>query len=240
MTQIFKADGDVIPVTAVLIDPNVVVGIKIEDRDGYSAIQLGMGKTKNVKKPQKGLMAVETIKEFRINKSEIEKVKIGDVISADTFTVGDKVKVAGTSKGKGFQGVVKRHGFHGSPASHGHKDQERMPGSIGATDAARVFKGVRMPGQMGDAQVTVTGLEVAEVNMEKNIIYIKGALPGARNGLLMISGPGEIVLKHEDIKPANHEIIKEKEVTDKPNNEKQAINEKPRSDNDKKESSVKT
>jgi len=116
------------------------------------------------------------------------------------FQVGEKVKVSGISKGKGFQGVVKRHNFAGSPASHGHKDQLRMPGSIGATDAARVFKGTRMGGHMGDDKITVKNLEILEVLSDTNEILVKGAVPGGRGGLLMISTPeGKIEIKIEEI-----------------------------------------
>ncbi len=132
----------------------------------------------------------------------------GDVITVGVFEAGDKVKVTGVSKGKGFQGVVKRHGFHGSPASHGHKDQLRMPGSIGSTDAARVFPGKRMAGRMGGEQVTVTNLEIIKIDEDKNLIYVKGAVPGARNSLLEISGEGEMKLqdtrdKKQDTNPSS-------------------------------------
>ena len=116
----------------------------------------------------------------------------GDEIVVSVFEAGDKINVIGVSKGKGFQGVVKRHGFHGSPASHGHKDQLRMPGSIGATAPARVFPGMRMPGRMGGEQVTVTNLEIVKIDKDKNLLYIKGAVPGNKNGLLEISGDGEM------------------------------------------------
>lgn len=200
MTQIFHADGRVIPVTAVLAEPNVVTQIKTEGAERYSAVQVGFGGfgSKHVNKSKaghiKGLEGVKTMKEFRVDAADTEKIKRGDKITVNVFASSDIVKVTGTSKGKGFQGVVKRHGFHGSPASHGHKDQLRMPGSIGATDAARVFKGKRMPGRMGTDQITVDGLEVIDIDLDKNIIYIKGAIPGARNGLIMISSPGDMEL----------------------------------------------
>ena len=198
MTQVFKEDGTVIPVTAVLAMPNVVTQIKTKDKEKYNSVQVGFGKAKKIAKPQaghlKGLETVKTMKEFLVKEDDIQSIKRGDVITVEVFGAGDKVKVTGVSKGKGFQGVVKRHGFHGQKASHGHKDQERMPGSIGAGGVQRVFKGVRMAGHMGDEQVTVDGLEVVEVNPEKNILYIKGAVPGARNGLVIISGAGKMDL----------------------------------------------
>jgi len=199
MTQVFKDNGDVVPVTAVFAEPNVVTQVKNKDPEGYTAIQVGFSRTKKINKTQgghlKGLESLKTVKEFRVDAEEAGSLKRGDTISVDVFEPGDGVKVVGKSKGKGFQGVVRRHGFHGAPASHGHKDQERMGGSIGATDAARVFKGMKMPGQMGDKQVTVTGLEIIDVDSEKNILYVKGAVPGARNGLLLISGAGEMKLQ---------------------------------------------
>lgn len=218
MTQIFKEDGKSVPVTAVLATPNVVTQIKNKDKDNYNAVQVGFDGKKNIKKPQlghlKGIDPVKTIREFTIETEENKNLKRGDKITVTVFEAGDKVKVTGTSKGRGFQGVVKRHGFHGSPASHGHKDQERMPGSIGATDAARVFKGKKMPGQMGNSRVTVSGLEIVEVDNKKNILYIKGAVPGARNGLLLVSGPGEMKLSsvnQESNKPKEEKNEEKKE-----------------------------
>jgi len=216
MTQIFKADGNVIPVTAVLVEQNVITQIKNKEKDGYSAVQVGFGKPKNIKKPQAGhlkdIEQVKTMREFRVEAKEVESLKRGDKMGVEIFANGDKVKVTGTSKGKGFQGVVKRHGFHGSPASHGHKDQLRMGGSIGAGGVQRVFKGVRMPGHMGDEQVTISGLEIVDINAEKNILYIKGAVPGARNGLLLIYGPGELRVKEEKKPEAKTEKQETSEV----------------------------
>jgi len=197
MTQIFKDDGTVIPVTAVLATPNVVTQVKTkETKDGYAAVQIGFDAAKKIKKSRAGhlkdLDKVKTLKEIRL--TDATAVNRGDKITVAAFVPGDEVKVIGTSKGKGFQGVVKRHGFHGQKSSHGHKDQERMPGSIGAGGVQRVFKNIRMAGHMGDDQVTVSGLEIVDVNTEKNILYIKGALPGARNSLVIISGPGQMDL----------------------------------------------
>ncbi|MEK7167765.1 MAG: 50S ribosomal protein L3, partial [Patescibacteria group bacterium] len=179
MTQVFKDDGAVIPVTAVLAQPNVITQIKTQEKDGYDAVQFGMGESKKLKKPNqghlKGLPLVKDIKEFRLLHESAGDLKRGDKITVTAFSEGDEVGVTGVSKGKGFQGVVKRHGFHGAPATHGHKDQERMPGSIGAGGVQRVFKGVRMAGRMGGEQVTVKGLEIIEIDAEKNILYVKGA-----------------------------------------------------------------
>lgn len=199
MTQIFKEDGTVIPVTAVVATDNVIAQIKTKDKDGYVAVQVGFGHGKHNNKAKAGhlknLDAIQTLKEFRMKENELPEVKRGDKISVAAFQTGDEVEVIGFSKGRGFQGGVKRHGFHGQKASHGHKDQERMPGSIGAGGVQRVFKGVRMAGRMGGDQVTVKGLEIISIDEEKNILYIKGAVPGARNGLIIVSGEGKLEIK---------------------------------------------
>ncbi|MBU1180428.1 50S ribosomal protein L3 [Patescibacteria group bacterium] len=189
MSQRFKEDGTVIPVTLVLAPPMSIVQIKIKEKDGYSAVQLGAFPKKKLNKAEKGhlkdLPDYGTLKEFRLVKAD-ESLEKGEELTVEQFEIGDNVNVVGTSKGHGFQGVVKRHRFHGSPASHGHKDQLRMPGSIGATGPAKVFKGMRMPGQMGNKGVTVKNLEIVEVDKEKNIIAVKGAIPGVRNSLVYI------------------------------------------------------
>ena len=193
-------------ITGALALGHVGRAVKTEDRDGYQAVQVGCGTTKHMSKPQKGhagdLGAFQYMREIRTD----DQLERGDTVDVSSFKPGDTVSVTGKSKGRGFQGVVKRHGFHGSPKTHGHKDELRMPGSIGATDAARVFKGTRMAGQMGASQVTVTNLEVVDVDEEKNVLYIKGAIPGARNTVLIIKGDGEMEVK----KPA----VKEEEKTE--------------------------
>ncbi|MEK7064905.1 MAG: 50S ribosomal protein L3 [Patescibacteria group bacterium] len=196
MTQVFRPDGTVIPVTRVTAGPCVVTQVKTKEKDGLEAVQLGFDTKKKFRmnKPETGhlkdikigdddAVTVRFLRDFTI---ENHGLKNGDVINAQTFAIGDKVTVVGTSKGRGFQGVVKRHGFHGQGQTHGVKDQTRMPGSIGAGGVQRVFKGMRMGGHMGDARVSVKNLEIVEVNLEKNEILIKGAVPGARGGLLMI------------------------------------------------------
>ncbi|MDA0208111.1 MAG: 50S ribosomal protein L3 [bacterium] len=186
MTQIFKDDGTVVPVTLVDAGPCTVTAVKTNPA-GKTAIVLGFGEKKKIKKAQKGewkeLGSFELTREFPIDGDVPSE---GAVFAADVFTSGDVVTVVGTSKGKGFQGVVKRHKFSGSPASHGHKDQLRMPGSIGAGGPQRVFKGVRMAGRMGGNQVTVQNLEIVEVNKENNTVAIKGAIPGARGSIVSI------------------------------------------------------
>jgi len=191
MTQKFAADGAVVPVTKVLAGPCTITQVKTVEKDGYSAVQVGFGVREKQNKPMAGhlkdLGNLADLIEFRPEKpEEMGELKRGDKITADIFAVGDMVDVSGYSKGRGFAGVVKRHHFHGQNSTHGHKDQARMPGSIGAGGNQHVFKGLRMGGHMGDAAVTVKNLEIVEVDPKNNFLYIKGAVPGARNGLLEI------------------------------------------------------
>lgn len=188
MTQVFRPDGTVVPVTRVQAGPCVVTQVKKKGQSGVNAVQIGYGEQKAFRLNKamqghlKGLQSVRYMKEFNVG--DEPTLARGDVFSTKIFTAGEKVQVSARSKGKGFQGVVKRHGFKGSPASHGHKDQLRMPGSIGATDAARVFKGTRMGGHMGDDNVTVKNLEIVEINGDE--LLIKGAVPGARGGIISV------------------------------------------------------
>lgn len=219
MDQVFLPDGKVAPVTVVQAGPCQVTQVKSMEKDGYQAVQIGWQEKKRLSKPLlghlKSLPKFRHLKEFRIDESQ--ELARGQRLTVGIFEIGDKVKVTGVSKGRGFQGVVKRHGFHGSPASHGHKDQLRMPGSIGSTDAARVFKGKRMAGRMGTDQVTVNNLEVIKIDQENNLIYLKGALPGARNGLILIQATGEIkeVVKEEPKKEEAPQVEESKEVISK-------------------------
>jgi large subunit ribosomal protein L3 len=214
MTQVFREDGTVVPVTRVSAGPCVVTQVKTKEKDGVGAVQLGFGKQAlfRLHKAKQGhlkdLSPVRFLREIRTDGEE-QGLKRGDEFTVKIFEPGDKVQVIGKSKGKGFQGVVKRHGFSGSPASHGHKDQLRMPGSIGATDPARVFKGTRMAGHMGDNQVTVKNLEIVEVHPEQNELLIKGAIPGARGGLLIISSADGMI----EIKEVQPETPDEKVET---------------------------
>lgn len=216
MTQIWQGEK-VVAVTRVQAGPCPVVQLKTDGQDGYSAVQLGYGerKEKNIKKPQAGHLKkvrialsgrktnLKYLREFR---DEAKDLKVGDVVDVTTFTAGDTVKVTGTSKGKGFQGGVKRHGWHGHNTTHGTKDQVRTSGSIGAGGIQHVLKGMRMPGRMGDERVTTANLKIAQVDDANNILYISGAVPGARNSLVLISGEGElkiaqpIVEKTEEVK----------------------------------------
>ena len=192
MTQIFDEKGNVIPVTVIEAGPCVVAQVKTEDNDGYNAIQLGFGdvKDKHITKPEKGhfekakLTAKKHLREFRLD--SIEGIKVGDEFKADVFEAGEKVDVQGTSKGKGFQGVIKRHGQHRGPMGHGSM-YHRRPGSMGATSTpGRVFKGKKLPGHMGSVTVTVQNLDVVRVDMDKNVLLIKGSVPGAKGAILKI------------------------------------------------------
>ncbi len=233
MTQIFNHNGDVIPVTLVKAGPCRIIKVKTADsKDGYSAVSLGLPGNKKLSKRDLGqikdLGNLQYIKEFRTD--ELADLKSGDTISVQAFEPGDKVKVIGVSKGKGFQGVVKRHGFHGQTATHGTKDQERAAGSIGPTEPARVFPGMRMPGHMGAQQVSVKNLEIVKIDPDKNELYIKGAVPGARNGLLMISCPGELKVNQtqpdKPTKEHKNQEPKEEIKEDKPQ-EPQQDNQRP-------------
>jgi len=191
MSQKFKEDGTVVPVTLVLAPAAHVVRVKTKENDGYVSVQIGSFIKKKLNKPEKGhlkdLPSYGTLREYRLEDVDGNLGK-GKELNVEQFQVGEKVEVTGTSKGRGFQGVVKRHGFKCGPRSHGHKDQQRMGGSVGAQGVGKVLKGYRMPGHMGNDRVTVKNLEIVEIDKEKNILAIKGALPGARNSLLYIQG----------------------------------------------------
>ncbi|HOD96673.1 MAG: 50S ribosomal protein L3 [Candidatus Paceibacterota bacterium] len=189
MTQIYQ-DDKAIPVTALEAGPVVVSQIKKQDRDGYYAIQVGFGKKRNLSKAVrnhlKGLGDLRWLKECKITKEEADAFKRGDRIDVSVFKEGEKVKIIGTSKAKGFQGVVKRHGFHGGPKSHGQKDRLRAPGSIGATHPQHVLKGKKMAGRMGGNRITLKNVKIVKIIPEKNIICVKGAIPGKRGELVQI------------------------------------------------------
>lgn len=188
MTMEFREDGTALPVTVIQAGPCVVTEVKATSKNGSTKVQLGFGAVKKQNKARanqtKGKGQFRVLHEFRTD--DAGGLEEGKSIDASLFEAGDPIKVTGTSKGRGFQGVVKRHGFGGSPATHGHKDQLRMPGSIGSTGPQRVFKGVRMAGRMGGTRVTVRGLEVIAVDAAKNLVVVKGAVPGPRNGILFV------------------------------------------------------
>ena len=192
MTQIFNEEGKVIPVTVIEAGPCVVSQVKTEETDGYNSIQLGFGaiKESKVNKPEKGhftkanIAPARYLREFRVD--SIEDVKVGDELKADIFMAGDKIDIQGTSKGKGFQGVIKRHGQHRGPMGHGSM-YHRRPGSMGSTSTpGRVFKGKKLPGHMGAETVIIQNLEVIKVDLDKNIILVKGSVPGAKGSILKI------------------------------------------------------
>ncbi len=193
MTRVFDDEGKAVPVTVVEAGPCPVVLIRTEERDGYSAVQLGFGerKEKHATRPEMGHAArvgleaaPKVLREFPI--SDDDEFEEGQEVTVELFTAGDVVKVAGTSKGRGFQGVVKRHGFAGRPASHGHP-LSRTPGSMGpGTDPSRVIKGKKLPGQMGSTRTTVRNLEIVKVDSERNLLFVKGGLPGSRNSFVFI------------------------------------------------------
>ena len=191
MTQLFDEKGVVTPVTVVEAQPNTVIKVKSVATDGYAAVQLGYGSRKESRITQAELgstggKAYEEVKEFRIPGNE--SFESGAEIAVTAFEKGDDIIVTGTSKAKGFQGVVKRHGFHGGPRSHGQKHSEREPGSIGGGLRTRVPKGMRMAGRTGGDTVTVKGLKVVAVDAEKNLLFISGAVPGRRGTLISIVG----------------------------------------------------
>ncbi len=201
MTQVFRDDGTVVPVTIVQAGPCVVTQIKTEQRDGVNAIQIGFGEKKLFRANKaaqghvRGLTTIQWMRDMRTTETE-SSLHRGDTFTVSIFSPGEKVSVVGRSKGKGFQGVVRRHGFAGGPASHGHKDNLRMPGSIGAGGVQRVFKDMRMAGHMGDQQVTIKNLEIVTVSPEKNEMLLKGAIPGAPGSLVVISNnEGTIVVE---------------------------------------------
>jgi large subunit ribosomal protein L3 len=193
MTQIFSDAGASVPVTVIEAGPCPVTQIRNGEADGYSALQLGWGERRKDKSTlaelghvkQAGLeYAPRTLREFRV--ASADGYEVGQELTVEQFEQGDRIKVTGTTKGRGFQGVVKRHGFSGRPASHGHP-KKRNPGSIGpGTNPSRVIKGRKMPGQMGGSQQTVRNLRVERVDSERNLIYIRGAVPGSRNSLVFI------------------------------------------------------
>jgi len=189
MTQIFDK-GQMEAVTAIQAGPCTVIQVKVVDKEGYSAVQLGYGEAKRLTSPEKGhlkgLGQFKYLREFRIEGTE--KIKPGEKVDVSLFKAGDLIDVTGTSKGKGFAGVVKRHHMAGGPKTHGQSDRHRAIGAIGATTSpGRVFKGKRMAGHMGNERVTVRKLKVVQLDPARNLLLVKGAVPGAENGLVLIS-----------------------------------------------------
>ncbi len=217
MTQIFDDSGVVIPVTKVKVGPCQVTQVKTKDTDGYNAVQIGFKPKKKISKSLtghlKGLPAFSYLKEVRLPEGETSER--GRLIDASCFSEGDKVRVSGVTKAKGFQGVVKRHDFAGSPATHGHKDQLRMPGSIGAGGVQKVFKGMRMAGRMGGENMTIGTLVISKIDLENSEIYIKGAVPGPRGAFVYIEAEGVMPeVKTEKIKETSEQVEVVEEVKD--------------------------
>ena len=191
MTQIFDKDGKVIPVTVIEAGPCTVVQIKTKDADGYEAVQLGFGEVKasKVTKPKAGHFKkanVEPKKHLREFRLEEISYNVGDELKADVFTAGESVDITGTTKGKGFQGVIKRHGQSRGPMGHGSM-YHRRPGSMGSTSTpGRVFKGKKLPGHMGHQTITIQNLEIVRVDLDKNVILVKGSVPGAKGAILKL------------------------------------------------------
>lgn len=191
MTQIFDETGEAVPVTAIEAGPCYVTQVKTEETDGYDAIQIGFERMqeRKLKKPQRGhlgdLPSLRYLREIRTK--DAGKYEVGQAIDVSVFSAGQLVDVTGTSKGRGFAGVVKRHGFAGGPKTHGQSDRHRAPGSIGATSTpARVFKGLRMAGRMGGERVTIQNLELVRVDPDRNLLLVKGSVPGVKGGVVLV------------------------------------------------------
>jgi len=231
MSQVFDKEGRVVPVTLVKAGPCSVIQAKTKDKDGYQAVQVGFEKisSKKVKKPQKGHFSkADSKRYFRyLREFKNSDLKTGDKIDVSVFNVGDAVRVSGISKGKGFQGVVKRYGFKGGPASHGTKHTKRAPGSIGSAFPQRVFKGKKMAGRMGSERITVKGLKIVQVDEENNLLAIKGAVPGRKGTLLEIIATKEAELVKEE-KVEKKKEAKKSEKEDKKKEVKEKKEENPK------------
>jgi len=189
MTQIFREDGKVVPVTVIQAGPCVVTQVKTMETDGYEAVQLGFGDVKRRNKPQAGHLKNSKLSRYlrEVTTDDTSGFTVGQSIGVDIFEAGEKVDVIGTSKGRGFAGVMKRWNFGGGPRTHGQSDRARAPGSIGGgTTPGKVYKGMKMGGHMGNRRITVKGLEIIEIDTERNLLMVKGGIPGAPNGLIQI------------------------------------------------------
>jgi large subunit ribosomal protein L3 len=192
MTQIFDEDGQVVPVTVIQAGPCWVTQVKTAESDGYNAIQVGFEESRRVNSPERGHLVkagtpmLRHLREYHV--TDPGEFSVGQRLDVSLFEAGERVHVVGTSKGKGFQGVVKRHGFRGGPKTHGQSDRHRAPGSIGSgTTPGRVLKGLRMAGRMGNDRVTVRNLLVVRADTERNLLLVRGAVPGPREGLLVVN-----------------------------------------------------
>ena len=193
MTQIFREDGIVVPVTVVEAGPCVVTQVKTKETNGYDAVQLGFGEVKRRNKPLSGHLKNSRLSRYlrEVSADDTSEFEVGQTLAVDIFEAGEKVDVIGTSKGRGFAGVMKRWNFKGGPRTHGQSDRMRAPGSIGGgTTPGRVYKGLKMGGHMGNRRITVKGLEIIEIDTERNLLMIKGGIPGATNSLVQIRRAG--------------------------------------------------
>ena len=189
MTQIFRENGIVVPVTLIEAGPCVVTQVKTDATDGYSAVQLGFGDSKRPNKPMQGHFKGSRSSRYlrEVKADDPLEYSVGQTVGVDIFSEGEKIDIIGRSKGRGFAGTMKRHGFGGGPRTHGQSDRARAPGSIGGgTTPGKVFKGLKMAGHMGNRRITVKGLEVVGVDTDRNILMIKGGIPGAPNSLVQI------------------------------------------------------
>ncbi len=193
MTQIFREDGKVVPVTVIEAGPCVVTQVKTKETDGYEAVQLGYGVVKRRNKPQTGHLKNSRLSRYlrEVSTDDTSEFAVGQTIGVDIFEAGEKVDIIGTSKGRGFAGVMKRWNFGGGPRTHGQSDRARAPGSIGGgTTPGKVYKGLKMGGHMGNRRITVKALEIVEIDAERNLLMIKGGIPGATNSLIQIRRNG--------------------------------------------------
>ena len=189
MTQVFRENGSVVPVTLIEAGPCVVTQVKTADSDGYSAVQLGFGEKKRPNKPMQGHFRRSRASRYvrEVKADDPAEFSVGQTVGVDIFSEGEKVDIIGRSKGRGFAGTMKRHGFGGGPRTHGQSDRARAPGSIGGgTTPGKVFKGLKMAGHMGNRRITVKGLEIVGVDTDRNILMVKGGIPGAPNSLVQI------------------------------------------------------
>ena len=193
MTQTFREDGRVVPVTVIQAGPCVVTQVKTKETDGYEAVQLGFGDVKRRNKPESGHLKNSRLSRYlrEVATDDTSEFEVGQAIGVDIFEAGEKVDVIGTSKGRGFAGVMKRWNFGGGPRTHGQSDRARAPGSIGGgTTPGKVYKGLKMGGHMGNRRITVKGLEIIEIDTERNLLLVKGGIPGATNSLVQIRRAG--------------------------------------------------
>lgn len=193
MTQIFREDGRVVPVTVIQAGPCVVTQVKTKETDGYEAVQLGFDDVKRRNKPQAGHLKNSRLSRYlrEVSTDDTSEFEVGQTIGLDIFEAGEKVDIIGKSKGRGFAGVMKRWNFGGGPRTHGQSDRARAPGSIGGgTTPGKVYKGMKMAGHMGNRRITVKGLEIVEIDAERNLLMIKGGIPGATNSLIQIRRAG--------------------------------------------------